>query len=197
MRFTDLQKENDLLREKIQSLIVEKEEIIEKKEQVQSQYDDQAKSMRDVTDQIQQKDSFIKTKEMEILQLQSTIAQQKKTLEEKERNLKENAKEKEQLHQDLQELDDKVKMLSNELTQEKKIKAQLSLKVQQLALVSSTSTPASPTVQHNPLSAFTLSNVSSDNPAADPDSNPANNSIEENTTSSMPNETNAPTNTIE
>lgn len=197
MRFTDLQKENDLLREKIQSLIVEKEEIIEKKEQVQSQYDDQAKSMRDVTDQIQQKDSFIKTKEIEILQLQSTIAQQKKTLEEKERNLKENAKEKEQLHQDLQELDDKVKMLSNELTQEKKIKAQLSLKVQQLALVSSTSTPASPTVQHNPLSAFTLSNISSDNPAADPDSNPANNSIEENTTSSMPNETNAPTNTIE
>ena len=115
---------------------------------------------------LQQKESFQKTKALEIQQLTHQIEQEQASLREKDKLLTVTDQEKEQLKNEKKTLEIQMETLSNELLLERKLKAQLSVKLQRLTnnsasvgspLRSTTSRPATGSeMDHNLVSASTV-----------------------------------------
>jgi chromosome segregation ATPase len=136
-----MEKENDLLREKVHQLIQEKEEGLESKEVLQTEINNSLQQYSDLESQYKSEQNHSKTLQAEIQQLKSQLQHQEKLSKEKEKRMEELQETVELLKNEKKEINEKLKMTSSELIQEKKTKTQLSLKLQQL-IASSNSTGA-------------------------------------------------------
>jgi chromosome segregation ATPase len=134
-----MEKENDLLREKVHQLIQEKEEIAESKEVLQTEFNNYLQQYSDLESQLKSEQNHCKTLQIEISHLKSQLQHQEKLSKEKEKKTEEQQETIDLIRNEKKEINEKLKMISNELIQEKKAKTQLSLKLQQL-MASSSST---------------------------------------------------------
>ena len=132
MRIDDLQQDNDLLRDKVNELIAEKDRVVDDVDIVKKENQELFTQIEDLQRTITNKENYINTKEIEIVDLKNTISNLESTVHQKDQRINEVIGERDLLSLAIEEEKEKCNMLQFELKHEKQQRARIQQRVEGL-----------------------------------------------------------------
>jgi chromosome segregation ATPase len=132
MRIDDLQQDNDILRDKVNELIAEKDRVVDDVDIVKKENQELFTQIEDLQRTITNKENYINTKEIEIVDLKNTIANLESTIHQKDQRITEVIGERDLLSLLIEEEKEKCNMLQFELKHEKQQRARIQQRVEGL-----------------------------------------------------------------